>query len=85
METFSWPFCEGTPLLTGGFPSQKGQRRGALIFYLPEQTDEQALETPVIWDAIARCNELFVLHINAKWYKVFYTVVRNILNRQMLQ
>ena len=42
------------PSWGGGFP-HKGHWRRALIFYwsAPEQTVEQTMETPLIWDAIA--------------------------------
>ena len=49
-----WPFVRGIHRWPVDSP-HKGQRRGALIFFwcAPEQTVEQTLETPVIWDAIA--------------------------------
>ena len=51
METFSALLALE---VTGGF-TRKGQWRGALMFsliYAPEQTVQQPIETPVIWDAI---------------------------------
>ena len=55
METFSalLALCEGKPPVTGGFSSQKPVTRSFDVFLdLPEQTIEQTIETPVIWDAI---------------------------------
>ena len=56
METFSasLTLCEGNSPSPVNFP-HKGQWRGALMFLwsAPEQTIEQTIETPVIWDAIA--------------------------------
>ena len=50
--------CVGNSQITGGFP-HKGQRRGAWCFLwsVAEQTVEQTIETPVIWDAtvVMRC------------------------------
>ena len=49
-----WPLCEGNHGPTMDSP-HKGQWRRALIFLWSssEQTAEQAIETPVIWDAVA--------------------------------
>ena len=49
-----WPFVRGIHRSPVDSP-HKGQWRGALVFFLsvPEQTVEQTIETPVIWDAIA--------------------------------
>ena len=56
MERFLhyWPFAKGFKRSPVGSP-HKDQWRGALIFlwYSPEQTVEETIETPVIWDAIA--------------------------------
>ena len=48
-----WPCVREIHRLPVNSP-HRGQWRGALMvfFYLPEQTVEQILETPVIWDAI---------------------------------
>ena len=56
METFSalLALCEGNPPITGGFPSQRPVTQSFDIFFdLPEQTAEQTIEAPVIWDSIA--------------------------------
>ena len=56
MEAFSTllAFCEGKPPVNGGFPSQRPVTRSFDFFFnVPEETAEQTLETPVIWDAIA--------------------------------
>ena len=48
--------CEGNLPVTGGFPLQSPVTRGVLwyiLWYVPEQTAEQKIKTPVIWDAIA--------------------------------
>ena len=58
METFSTllALCEGNPAVTSGFPSQMPVTRSFDVFFYsaPGQTVEQTIETPVIWDAIAR-------------------------------
>ena len=46
-------FCKGNPPVTGGFPSQKQVTRSFDVWSAPEQTFEQAIGTPMIWDAIA--------------------------------
>ena len=57
--------CEGNPSVTGLFP-QRDQWRGALMFLwsAPEQTVEQTIKTPVIWDVImlikCRCADVFL-------------------------
>ena len=53
MEIFSalLVLCEGNPPVTGGLPSQRPVRRSFDVFF--EQTAEQTIEKPVIWDAIA--------------------------------
>ena len=47
--------CEGNPPVTEGFPSQKPVTLSfdATLWSVPEETVEQTMETPVIWDAIA--------------------------------
>ena len=49
-----WPFVRGIHRWPVDSP-HKGQWGGALIFLLsaPEQTVEQTIDTPVIWDTIA--------------------------------
>ena len=44
----------GNPPATGGFPSQRSVTRSFDGFFksAPEQTVEQTIETPVIWDDI---------------------------------
>ena len=39
--------CEENPPVTGGFPSFR-----CFLWYAPEQTAEQTIDTQVIWDAI---------------------------------
>ena len=56
VETFSalLALCEGNSPVTGGFSSQRPVTQSFGVFSsAPEQTDEQIVETPVIWDAIA--------------------------------
>ena len=56
MEIFSalLALCDGNPTAMGEFPSQRPVTRRFNMFYiLPEQMAEQAIERPVIWDAIA--------------------------------
>ena len=57
-ETFSssLALCEGNPLVTGGFPPTKASDAEIWCFLwsVAEQTVEQTIDTPVIWDAIAR-------------------------------
>ena len=54
MEKFSalLVLCEGTPLLTGGFPSQRPVTQSFDVWSSAEQTVEQTIDTPVIWDTI---------------------------------
>ena len=55
METFSalLAFCEGNSPVTGEFPSQRPLMRSFGVFLsAPEQTVEQTIDTPVIWDTI---------------------------------
>ena len=55
METFSalLALSERNPPVTGGFPSQRSVTRSFDVFFdLPAQTVEQAIETPVILDAL---------------------------------
>ena len=56
METFSalLAVCEGNPPVTGGFTSQRPVMWSFDIFFdfALEQTVEQTLKIPVIWDAI---------------------------------
>ena len=53
METFtaSLALCERNSPGTGGFPSQRPVPRRFDVFF--EQTVEQTIDKPVIWDAIA--------------------------------
>ena len=53
METFSalLALCAGDSPVTGEFPAQRPVPRSFDIFFEPAV--EQAIETPVIWDAIA--------------------------------
>ena len=56
METFSalLALCEGNSPVTGEFPSQRPVTRSFdFLCSSPEQTVEQTIETPVIWDAIS--------------------------------
>ena len=57
METFSalLAFCEGNSPVTGEFPLTKASdaELWSLLWSAPEQTVEQTIETPVIWNAIA--------------------------------
>ena len=48
-------FCAGNSQITGEFPAQKRVIRNFYVFLwsAPEQTVEQTIVTPVIWDAIA--------------------------------
>ena len=51
METFAalLACCEGTPLVIGGFPSQRPVTLSFDVFLsVPEQAFEQTIETPVI-------------------------------------
>ena len=55
METFSvlLALCEGKPLVTSWFPSQRPVMQSFDVFLsAPEQLIEQTIETLVIWDAI---------------------------------
>ena len=46
--------CAGNPPLSGGFPSQRQVTRSFDKFwYAPEQTVEQTVMMPMIWDVIA--------------------------------
>ena len=55
METFSafLALFEGNPQVTGGIPYTKASDAGLLYFLwsVPEQTIEQTIGMPVIWDA----------------------------------
>ena len=55
METFSvlLALCEGNPLVTSEFPSQRPVTLSFNVFFDLQQTFEQTIEMPVIWDAIA--------------------------------
>ena len=56
MKTFSalLALCAGNSLVTGEFLSQRPVTRSFEIFFdAPEQTAEESIETPVIWDAMA--------------------------------
>ena len=48
-------FCEGNPVVTGGFPLTKASEAElwCFIWSAPEQAAKQTLETLVIWDAIS--------------------------------
>ena len=55
MEIFSalLALCAENPPVTGGFPSQRPEMGSFDVFLsASEQTVEQTMETPVIWDAI---------------------------------
>ena len=58
METFFalLAFCAGNSPVIGEFPAQKASdaELWCFLWFAPEQTAVQTLETPVIWDAIAR-------------------------------
>ena len=59
METFSTllAFCAGNSPVTGEFPTQSQVMRSFDVFLsAPEPTVRQAMETPVIWDAIRLIN-----------------------------
>ena len=47
--------CVGNPPVTGGFPTQRASdaELWCLPWSAPEQTVEQTIATPVIWDAMA--------------------------------
>ena len=45
--------CEGNSSVTRGLPLQRPVSRALIFLSAPEQTIEQTMETPVIWDAIA--------------------------------
>ena len=47
--------CEGNPPVTGGFPTTKASdaELWRLLWPVPKQMVEEAIETPAIWDAIA--------------------------------
>ena len=47
-------FCAGNSPVTGEFPVQRPVTRSFLCFlwFAPEPTVEQTMETPVIWDAM---------------------------------
>ena len=49
-----WPFCVGTPLLSGGSLSQNASKAELWWFWWcePEHTVEQTVDRPVIWDAM---------------------------------
>ena len=56
METFSalLALSEWNPPVTSGFPSQRPVTQSFDVFLsVPQQTVEQTMEMPVIWDAIA--------------------------------
>ena len=56
MATFSalLALCEGNSPVTGEFPSQRTVARNFdFLWSTSEQTVEQSIETPVLWDAIA--------------------------------
>ena len=58
--------CEGNPQVIGEFPSQRQVTRSFDVF-LDQQTIEQTIETPVIWDAI----ELIMTslqYVNVWWW-----------------
>ena len=46
--------CEGNPPATGGFPFTKASdaELWCFLWSAPEQTVEQTIDTPVIWDAM---------------------------------
>ena len=44
--------CEGNPPVTRVFPSQRPVTRGFDVLFEHDQTIEQTIETPVIWDAM---------------------------------
>ena len=57
METFSalLAVCEGNSSVTDEFPSQRPVTRRFDVFFdhlCPQQTAEQTIETPVMWDTI---------------------------------
>ena len=45
--------CVGNSPVTGAFPTQRPVTRSFDVSFDPEQTVQQTIETPVIWDAIA--------------------------------
>ena len=52
-----WPFCEGNPPITGGFPSQNGHLCGALIYInmyllLSWSSCWQTVVLRMMWDTI---------------------------------
>ena len=55
METLSalLALCGGNPPVTGGFPSQRGNNaeRWCYLCCQPEQTVQQTVDSPAIWDA----------------------------------
>ena len=65
METFSalLALCEGKPPLTGGVPSQRSVTGSFEFFVLsaPEQTVEQTIETPMIWDGVTAHDDVTVM------------------------
>ena len=68
METMSALLarCEGSPSVTGGFPSQRPVRRSLMyivhVLFLLGQMSGGTIELPVIWDAVTlmwlHCNEI---------------------------
>ena len=65
-DTFSvlLALCEGNPPVTGGFSSQRQVTGSFNVLFWPasEQTVEQTIGTPVIWDAIA------LIMTSLQWY-----------------
>ena len=55
METFSalLAFCAGNSPVTGEFATQRPVTWSFDFLFVPEQTFEQTVELPVIWDYIA--------------------------------
>ena len=52
MHSILLAICEGNPMITGGFPSQRATRdveRSWFLCYQPEQTDEKAVKLPMVW------------------------------------
>ena len=79
METLLAP-CEGNPSVPSGFLSQRPVTL-SFLWSASEQTVEQTIGTPVIYDAI----ELIMTHYKAKWrlhlvipykdYKIYYIFI----------
>ena len=62
-----WPFVRGIYRSPVDSPHEGHKELWCLLWSVPEQTNEQTIEMPVIWDAIAHYDVTVIYWLNINW------------------